>query len=58
MKTVYEHGVAGRQVHDARIASAMRLRGITKIITKNVKDFRRYSFLDVFDPDDIVAGRR
>jgi len=58
LKTVVENGVIGRQVHDARIAASMRLQGIHKIITKNVKDFRRYSFLTPLDPSDILGGQR
>jgi predicted nucleic acid-binding protein len=58
LKTVIDHRVIGRQVHDARIAASMRLLGIKKILTKNVKDFRRYSFLEAFEPEEILAGKR
>jgi len=58
LKTVVENDVKGRQVHDARIAASMRLHGIEKIITKNVKDFRRYLFLQPLSPEDVLAGMR
>ncbi len=52
------YGSMGRHVYDARLAGAMRIHQIDKIITKNVKDFKRYSFLEAVDPDEILAGKR
>jgi predicted nucleic acid-binding protein len=57
LKTVIDHRVLGRQVHDARIAACVSLLGMDRIITKNVRDFRRYSFLEAFDPADVLAGK-
>lgn len=36
-------GVSGVQVHDARLVAAMKLNGITHILTFNTKDFIRYT---------------
>jgi predicted nucleic acid-binding protein len=57
LKTVIDHRVMGRQVHDARIATSLRLLGINRLLTKNVKDFKRYSFLEAIDPAEILAGK-
>lgn len=42
-RLVVEYQVLGVQVHDARIVSAMRVHGVTHILTFNPKDFARYS---------------
>jgi predicted nucleic acid-binding protein len=36
------HSVRGVQVHDARIAAAMQVHGIAKLLTFNPRDFGRY----------------
>jgi predicted nucleic acid-binding protein len=42
-------GVSGVQVHDARLVAAMKVNGISHILTLNAGDFRRYL------PEGIVA---
>jgi predicted nucleic acid-binding protein len=42
-------GVAGVQVHDARLVASMKVHGIFHILTLNVDDFKRYI------PEGIVA---
>lgn len=37
--------VAGRQVHDANIVATMLVNGITRLLTFNIADFRRFSGL-------------
>lgn len=37
------HGVRGKPAHDARLVAAMRLHGITRILTFNVGDYARYA---------------
>jgi predicted nucleic acid-binding protein len=44
--------VAGKNTHDARLAATMRLHGITKILTFNGTDFRRFPGIAVLDPAD------
>lgn len=42
--------VSGRATHDARLAATMRLHCITKILTFNGSDFRRFPGITVLDP--------
>jgi predicted nucleic acid-binding protein len=51
---VSAHGVKGVQVHDARLVAAMKAHGVTRILTLNVSDFRRYPGLNAFAPGDIT----
>jgi len=41
-RLVVDFGVSGIQVHDARIAAAMLVHGVTHILTFNTTDFVRY----------------
>jgi predicted nucleic acid-binding protein len=41
-RLVVTFGISGVQVHDARLAAAMLVHGITHIITFNTADFARY----------------
>ena len=52
-KLVVQHQVSGVQVHDARLAAAMHVHGVTHILTLNVSDFNRFSDLSVLHPSDI-----
>ena len=38
-----EHGVSGKQVHDANIVATMLGHGVTRLITFNEEDFRRFA---------------
>ena len=49
-RLVREHGVSGRQVHDARLVASMLVNGITHILTFNGRDFLRYAQIFVIDP--------
>lgn len=46
-KLVVSFGVAGVQVHDARIVAAMLVHQVTHILTFNVSDFIRYSSIGI-----------
>jgi predicted nucleic acid-binding protein len=48
--------ISGIQVHDARLAAAMRVHGIAKLLTLNVKDFRRFSGIAALSPDEVLAS--
>lgn len=52
-RIVVQHGVIGTQVHDARLAAAMYVHGIARILTFNVADFGRYTRLTAVHPRDI-----
>jgi predicted nucleic acid-binding protein len=47
------HAVQGRQVHDTRIAAAMAVHGVNRILTFNTADFDRFPFLSAVHPKDV-----
>jgi predicted nucleic acid-binding protein len=47
---VAAHGVLGVKVHDAWLVAAMRVHGISQILTFNVSDFARYDGIQPVDP--------
>ncbi len=49
-KLVLQHSVIGKQVHDARIVAAMNVHKITKLLTFNAKDFKRFQNIALIDP--------
>jgi predicted nucleic acid-binding protein len=49
-KLVVIHSVSGKQVHDTRIAAAMKVFGISQILTFNAKDFKRFQNISIIDP--------
>jgi predicted nucleic acid-binding protein len=53
---VVAHAVAGLQVHDARLVAAMRVHGITRLLTLNRTDFLRYSEITVVHPAELSAS--
>jgi predicted nucleic acid-binding protein len=48
-------GVRGVEAHDARLVAAMKVYGITKILTFDINDFVRYPEVEVVNPATIVA---
>ena len=52
-KIVSQFGVAGVQVHDARLAAAMYAHGVNNILTFNVADFSRFAGLTALHPNNI-----
>ena len=53
---VLHHGVLGKQTHDARLAAAMQVHGLTHLLTFNAQHFARYPFLTVHTPADVLAA--
>ena len=51
------HQVIGRNAHDARLAAAMQRHSITQLLTFNVGDFKRFSPIQILDPQEIVDGK-
>ena len=47
------HAISGVQVHDARIAAAMQVHGVTRILTFNTRDFARFTDIEAVHPADI-----
>lgn len=56
---VVKHSVVGVQVHDAKLAAAMKAHGIMHILTLNPRDFRRYSNSGLISvtPDEVLQGK-
>jgi len=52
-KMLVDCGISGVQVHDARLAAAMRVHGISRILTFNAKDFRRFPDVQAVLPQDL-----
>lgn len=50
-RIVVKHGVLGVQVHDAHLAAAMYVYGISQILTLNVADFSRFEGITAIHPD-------
>jgi predicted nucleic acid-binding protein len=51
---VVAHSVSGVQVHDTRIAAAMKVHGITHLLTFNGDHFKRFQGITVVAPDEII----
>jgi len=47
------HKITGQKCHDVRIVAAMQSYGIADLLTFNLKDFRRFSFLNLIDPQSL-----
>jgi predicted nucleic acid-binding protein len=52
-RIIVQYGVSGVQVHDARLVAAMRVHGVTHILTLNAGDFSRYSGITVAHPSSV-----
>jgi predicted nucleic acid-binding protein len=48
----------GVQVHDARLAAAMRVPGIQRILTFNERDFARYPDIQAVHPQALLTEKR
>ncbi len=53
---VLTYRVAGKNAHDARLVAAMKRHDLTRILTFNGADFRRYSDIEVLSPADLSSG--
>lgn len=52
---VIQHRVSGKTTHDARLVAAMKVHGVTSILTFNTEDFTRYPGIEVVNPADVAA---
>jgi predicted nucleic acid-binding protein len=50
---IVAHSVAGVQTHDARIVAAMKVHGVSHLLTLNVADFARYPGITAQHPQEI-----
>lgn len=53
-KLIVDFDVSGVLVHDARLVAAMKVHRIGKIITYNLRDFRRFTSVVAVSPRDIL----
>jgi predicted nucleic acid-binding protein len=53
-RLVLRYAVAGKNAHDARIVAAMVVHGITRLLTFNVDDFKRFSDTVVLTPTGVL----
>jgi predicted nucleic acid-binding protein len=49
-KLLVTYGESGVQVHDARLAAAMRVHGVKQILTFDARDFARYADIEAIHP--------
>jgi len=54
-RLVVSAGVSGKQVHDARLVAVMQAHGVTRLMTLNGSDFRRYAGISVIHPPQVTA---
>jgi predicted nucleic acid-binding protein len=47
------HAISGVQVHDARIAAAMHVHGVKRILTLNTRDFARFPSIEAIHPEQV-----
>jgi predicted nucleic acid-binding protein len=48
--------VVGKKAHDARLVAAMRVHGLTHLLTFNDQDFRRFGGITVLTPAAVLAA--
>jgi predicted nucleic acid-binding protein len=51
---VVKHQVLGKQAHDARLVAAMSVHNLTKLLTFNDGDFKRFTEIVVVNPRDVL----
>jgi predicted nucleic acid-binding protein len=52
---VTTHAVLGKKAHDARLVAAMRVHGVTHLLTFNAPDFVRFTGITVLTPAAVLA---
>lgn len=53
---VVAHECKGKMAHDARFVAAMRTHGVTRLLTFNGADFKRFPGIEVLDPATVAAS--
>ncbi|QQS48662.1 MAG: PIN domain-containing protein [Acidobacteriota bacterium] len=53
---VIRYSIAGKNAHDARIVAAMRVHGISHLLTFNTDDFKRFQeLITVVKPSEVIG---
>ncbi len=55
-KLVTDHAVSGRNTYDARIVAAMKVHGISHLVSFNDQDFKRYHDITVMTPAEVIQA--
>ena len=53
LELVTRFEVKGKQVHDACLVAAMQTHSVKNLLTLNIKDFERYSEIELIHPEEI-----
>lgn len=53
---VAAHDVKGKNTHDARLVAAMKVCGVSQVLTFNPADFARYHDINVLTPQALVQA--
>lgn len=53
---VTQHHVSGKPAHDARLVAAMRVHGLTSVLTFDRSGFARFPGVEVVSPFDLVSS--
>lgn len=56
MKLVDHYQIVSVNAHEARIVATMQVHGVTRVLTFNVNDFKRYQHLEVLTPQGVLAS--
>ncbi|HEY6230419.1 MAG TPA: PIN domain-containing protein [Pyrinomonadaceae bacterium] len=56
-RLVFQHQVLGKQVYDARLVAAMRVHGLTHLLTFNTGDFQRFTEITATSPPAILSDQ-
>lgn len=54
-RLVTQHAVMGKPAHDARLVAAMKVHGVTHLLTFNVGDFKRFQHITVISPTEVKS---
>jgi predicted nucleic acid-binding protein len=52
---VAEYRILGKPAHDARLVAAMRVHGLTEILTFDKTGFSRFAGISVLHPEEVAA---
>lgn len=55
-RLVVNYGVSGIESHDAKLVAAMITHGISRVLTFNEQDFRRYKEIGMITPSEAVGA--
>jgi predicted nucleic acid-binding protein len=54
-RIIVQYGVSGVKVHDARLVATMKTHGVSRLLTFDVDDFKRYTGIEVMHPKTVAA---